>query len=173
MTRTELDDTDRALIAALQEDCSQSLAKLGVGVGLSAPSVLERVRKLEASGLVRGYHASIDPRLLGLDIGAFIGVGIDHPRHITTFEKAMLGVPEVLECHHVTGRHTLMLKVRTANTESVHKLIGVIREQKGVVRTETMIILGTQLERASLPLEFGAKGAAKKNRGKHARRPIR
>ena len=170
MTRHELDDTDRALIAALQDDCSQSLAKLGEGVGLSAPSVLERVRKLEQSGLVRGYHASIDPRLLGLDIGAFIGVGIDHPRHIATFEAAILDIPEVLECHHVTGRHTLMLKVRTANTESVHKLIGVIREQKGVVRTETMIILGTQLERANLPLGFGSEIDTEKKRGKRVRR---
>jgi Lrp/AsnC family leucine-responsive transcriptional regulator len=147
-----LDEVDRALLVALQEDCKQSLAELGGKVGLSAPTVLERVRKLEQAGVVTGYHAALDPRLAGLDIGAFIGVGIDHPRSIPTFEEAVLGMPEVLECHHVTGRHTLMIKVRTENTESLHRLISSIRELPGVARTETMVVLETQLERQSLPL---------------------
>ncbi len=147
-----LDSIDRALLEALQEDCKQPLAKLGERVGLSPPSVLERVRKLEQSGLVRGYHASVDPRLAGLDVGAFIGVGIDHPRSIAGFEEAVLAMPEVLECHHVTGRHTLMIKVRTQNTESLHKLITSMRELPGVARTETMVVLVTQMERQSIPL---------------------
>ena len=113
MTRFELDQTDRLLLAALQADCRQSLAALGERVGLSAPSVLERVRTLDRAALVRGYHAVVDARLAGLDIAAFIGVGVDHPSHIATFEKAVASIPEVLECHHVTGRHTLMINVCT------------------------------------------------------------
>ena len=147
-----LDATDRTLLGALQEDCKQSLAKLGELVGLSAPSVMERVRKLEACGLIRGYHASLDPRIAGLDVGAFIGVGIDHPRSIAAFEAAIEGMPDVLECHHVTGRHTLMLKVRTENTESLQRLISALRELPGVARTETMVVLATQVERQRLAL---------------------
>ncbi len=147
-----LDDVDRALLDALQEDCKQPLAKLGERVGLSPPSGLERVRKLEQSGLIRGYHAAVDPRLAGLDIGAFIGVGIDHPRAISGFEEAALAIPAVLECHHVTGRHTLLLKVRVEDTEALHRLIGAIRELPGVARTETMIVLQTQLERQRIVL---------------------
>lgn len=147
-----LDRIDRALLELLMEDCKQSLATLGEKVGLSPPAVLERVRKLEESGVVRGYHAQVDPRGVDLDIGAFIGVGIDHPRSIVTFEKKITDMPEVLECHHVTGRHTLMLKVRTENTESLHTLIGRIRELPGVARTETMIMLATQIERQRLPV---------------------
>jgi Lrp/AsnC family transcriptional regulator, leucine-responsive regulatory protein len=153
MTRAPLppiDAVDRALLDALQEDCKQPLAKLGERVGLSAPSVLERVRKLESSGLVRGYHATVDPRLAGLDIGAFIGVGIDHPRSIPAFEAAVLCFPEVLECHHVTGPHTLMMKVRTTDTAALHKLISAIRELPGVARTDTMVVLETQLERQKI-----------------------
>src|SRR5512142_3016074 len=123
-----LDDTDRALLVALQDDCKRSLAELGLAVGLSAPSVLERVRRLEEQGLVLGYHAQVAPQKVGLDIGAFIGVGIDHPRAIPKFEEKVGKMPEVLECHHVTGRHTLMLKVRTTNTESLAALIGHVRE---------------------------------------------
>ena len=147
-----LDVADRTLLDAIQNDCKQSLAELGAQVGLSAPSVLERMRKLEEAGLVRGYHAHLDARRLGLDIGAFIGVGIDHPKRIAAFEKELAQIPDVLECHHVTGRHTLMLKVRTENTESLHRLIQQLRELPGVARTETMIVLATQMERTTLPI---------------------
>lgn len=147
-----LDDVDRALLAALQDDCRQPLARLGEKVDLSPPAVLERVRRLESRGLIRGYHAVLDARRAGLDITAFIGVGVDHPRHIEAFEKAALEMPAVLECHHVTGRHTLMLKVRTKDTEALHALISSIRELPGVDRTETMIVLETKLERQRIAI---------------------
>jgi Lrp/AsnC family leucine-responsive transcriptional regulator len=154
-TELQLDAADRTLLDAIQNDCKQSLAELGAQVGLSAPSVLERMRKLEEAGLVRGYHAHLDARRLGLDIGAFIGVGIDHPKRIAAFEKEITPMPEVLECHHVTGRHTLLLKVRTENTESLHRLIQQLRELPGVARTETMIVLTTQMERTTVPIPAG------------------
>lgn len=159
-----LDAIDRALLESLQVDCKQPLAKLGERVGLSAPSVLERVRKLEQCGLIRGYHASLEPRLAGLDVGAFIGVGIDHPRSIAAFEQAALGIPEILECHHVTGRHTLMIKVRTESTESLHRLISALRELPGVARTETMVVLETQLERQTIPLPATEDDAPRRRR---------
>ena len=134
------------------DDCKQSLASLGEKVHLSPPSVLERVRKLEEAGVVRGYRAEVSPKSVGLDIGSFIGVGIDHPRSIPEFERQIAEMPEVLECHHVTGRHTLMLKVRTADTDSLHKLISRLRELQGVARTETMVVLATQIERSRLAL---------------------
>jgi Lrp/AsnC family leucine-responsive transcriptional regulator len=107
---------------------------------------------LEEAGVVRGYHAEVSPKAVGLDIGSFIGVGIDHPRSIPGFEKHIADMPEVLECHHVTGRHTLMLKVRTADTDSLHHLISRLRELPGVARTETMVVLATQIERSRLAL---------------------
>lgn len=163
-----LDAIDRALLDALQADCKQPLAKLGDRVGLSAPSVLERVRKLEQAGLVTGYHAVLDPRLSGFDVGAFIGIGIDHPRSIPRFEEAVLAMPEVLECHHVTGRHTLMLKLRTRDTASLHRLISALRELPGVARTETMVVLETQLERQHLvlPEPPGEEPLAPRRRGR-------
>jgi len=148
----DLDGIDRALLGHLMDDCKQSLASLGEKVRLSPPSVLERVRKLEEAGVVRGYHAEVSPKAVGLDIGSFIGVGIDHPRSIPGFEKQIADMPEVLECHHVTGRHTLMLKVRTADTGSLHHLISRLRELPGVARTETMVVLETQIERSRLAL---------------------
>ncbi len=156
-----LDHVDRALLRALQDDCKRSLADLGAEVELSPPAVLERVRKLEEAQIVTGYHATIDPRKVGLDIGAFIGVGIDHPSSIDKFEAAIAAMPEVLESHHVTGRHTLLIKLRTENTESLHRLISAIRELPGVARTETMIVLATQHERQQIPLREPSKVSKK------------
>ena len=71
-----LDVTDLAILDALQHNCKQPLAEIGKQVGLSAPSVVERIKKLEDGGVIRGYTALLDPRALGKDVTAFIGVSI-------------------------------------------------------------------------------------------------
>ncbi|MCB9739207.1 MAG: Lrp/AsnC family transcriptional regulator [Deltaproteobacteria bacterium] len=146
------DATDLALCVALQEDAKMSLQRLGERVGLSAQSVLERVRKLEAAGVIRGYHADVDARAVGLDVTAFIGVGIDTTRHLDAVEQALGVAAEVLECHHVTGAHTLMVKIKTRNTATLELLIREIRGMPGVQRTETMIVLSTHKESSTLHL---------------------
>ena len=103
----ELDDTDRRILDMLQDDCRTALARIGEQVGLSAPSVIERIKKLESAGIIRGYHAVLDARLLGLDVTAFIGVIASHPDKIGTLERQLVALDGVLECHHVTGEYTL------------------------------------------------------------------
>src|SRR5215813_9065860 len=128
----ELDDIDLHILEILQEDCRTSLVRLGEQVGLSAPAVLERIKKLEAAGVITGYRALLDARRLGLDITAFIGVIISHPNLIGDFERQVVAVRDVLECHHVTGEYTLLLKVKTRNTSSLEHLISQIRSLDGV-----------------------------------------
>ena len=148
----QLDAIDRCLLEALQEDCKQPLAKLGEKVGLSAPSVMERVRKLESAGVITGYHAAVDGRRLGLDITAFVGVSINYPKDIASFLAHVAVRPEVLECHHITGGHTLLLKVKAENTASLERIISAIRSVDGVTRTETMVVLSTAAESSRVPL---------------------
>lgn len=143
----ELDGVDLQILSLLQQNCKLPLAKIGEKIGLSAPSVIERIKKLEGRGVIRGYTAILDARKLGKDITAFIQVLIKHPKLIGTFEQAIEGLEDVLECHHVTGRYTMLLKVKTANTSSLEKLISRIRSLKGVERTETMIVFSTSTER--------------------------
>src|SRR5438093_13106437 len=151
----ELDDTDLQILGLLQDDCRTPLARIGESVGLSAPAVLERIKKLEAAGVVLGYRALLDARRLGLDITAFIGVMITHPDRIADFERKVAALDDVLECHHVTGGYTLLLKVKTANTSSLERLISQIRALDGVARTETMVVLSTHTERVQLALRPG------------------
>ena len=146
----EPDAIDLQIIDALQEHGRMPHAKLADQVGLSAPSVIERVKKLEDSGVITGYHAAIDARMVGKDVTAFIGVSIGHPRTINLFEETVAQVPDVLECHHVTGEHTVLLKIKTHNTASLEQLIRLIRLIDGVTRTETMVVLSTHTERAQI-----------------------
>jgi Lrp/AsnC family transcriptional regulator, leucine-responsive regulatory protein len=148
----ELDEIDFGILSILQENCRVSLAKIGEQVGLSSPSVIERVKKLEDNGVIRGYHAQLDARRLGVDITAFIGVYVSHPRLIDRFEDAVRAMEDVLECHHVTGEYTLLLKVKTNNTSSLEALISRLRSIDGVEKTETMVVLSTNMERSQLRL---------------------
>jgi Lrp/AsnC family transcriptional regulator, leucine-responsive regulatory protein len=160
-----LDEIDVGILSILQENCRVSLAKIGEQVGLSAPSIVERVKKLEDSGLIRGYHALLDARKLGLDVTAFIGVYINHPKLIGVIENMLETIDGVLECHHVTGEYTLLLKVKTRNTSTLEELISRIRSIEGVEKTETMVVLSTHSEHLQLGLApseaaASAEGAA-------------
>jgi Lrp/AsnC family leucine-responsive transcriptional regulator len=149
----ELDVVDRHILSLLQEDCKLPLAKIGERVGLSAPSVAERIKKLEESGIIRGYTAILDSRKLGKDITAFIGVFVDHPKLISKFEREIDRLEDVQECHHVTGQHTLLLKVKVDNTSALEELIRKLRSIEGVSRTETSVVLSTYTEGLWLDLK--------------------
>jgi Lrp/AsnC family leucine-responsive transcriptional regulator len=148
----DVDAIDLHILSLLQDNCRIPLAKIGEQVGLSAPSVMERIKKLEDAGVITGYCAVLDARLLGQDVAAFIGVSIEHPKAIASFERAVERLDNVLECHHVTGTHTLLLKVKTRSTSTLEELISAIRSLEGVVRTETMVVLSTHTERMQLAL---------------------
>jgi len=149
----ELDEVDRHILSVLQENCKLPLVKIGERVGLSAPSVAERIDKLEKSGVIRGYTAILDARKLGKDITAFIGVFIDHPKLIGKFEREIDHLEDVQECHHVTGQHTVLLKVKVDKTSGLEELIRKIRSIEGVSRTETSVVLSTHTEGVLLDLK--------------------
>ena len=143
----ELDPVDRGILEGLQDNCKQSLGALGEKVGLSAPSIVDRIHKLEEAGVIRGYAALLDARRVGKDVTAFIGVGTDRPAAIRSVAREVSLMDEALDCHHVTGSHTLMLKVKTRSTETLEGLIDRVRGLDGVTRTETMVVLSTHAER--------------------------
>jgi Lrp/AsnC family leucine-responsive transcriptional regulator len=111
-----VDPIDLQLIELLQVNGRATQSELAKVVGLSQPAVAERIRKLEERGVIVGYSARVDAALLGLDITAFIGVGIEHPKFFDGFTKKVKGLPEVLECHRVAGEDSYLLKVKTQNT---------------------------------------------------------
>ena len=153
-----LDQIDLKILYILQNNGRSRLADIADAVELSTPAVMERVKKLEAGGVIKGYQAVIDGKKVGKDIAAFIGVSIGHQREIDGFAAQMLRYDDVLECHHVTGDESFILKVRSANTGSLEKLLGEIRSVEGVMRTVTKVVLSTVKESLALHLDAGLAG---------------
>ncbi len=131
------------------------MADIAGEVELSAPVVMERVKKLEAGGVIKGYQALLDSKKVGKDVTAFIGVSVGNHGDIDKFAAQMLQHHDVLECHHVTGDESFILKVKSANTGSLEKLLGEIRSVEGVTRTVTKIVLSTAKESQTLELNSG------------------
>jgi Lrp/AsnC family transcriptional regulator, leucine-responsive regulatory protein len=142
-----LNSIDYSLIDLLQKDARITQSEMAAAVGLSQPAVAERLRKLEQEGVITGYVARVNARRLGKDITAFIGVGIEHPKHNASFARKIRELPDVLECHRVTGSNSYLLKVVTENTETLDRLISEnLRVIPGVTRTHTTIVMSSVKE---------------------------
>jgi Lrp/AsnC family leucine-responsive transcriptional regulator len=137
-----VDAIDHQLLELLQVNGRATQSELAKLVKLSQPAVAERIRKLEERKVILGYTARVDAAQLGLDITAFIGVGIEHPKFFDGFTKKVKRLSEVLECHRVAGDDSYLLKVKTPNTLSLDRLlVEVLRTIPGVTRTHTTIVL--------------------------------
>ena len=155
-----LDYIDLKILSILQTNGRTRLADIAEEVELSAPAVMERVKKLEVRKVIKGYQAVVDGKKVGKDITAFIGVSIGNQRDMDKFAKQMLQHHDVLECHHVTGDESFILKVKSANTASLETLLGEIRSVEGVTRTVTKVVLSTAKESQALDLDQGSVESA-------------
>lgn len=142
-----IDETDRKILAALHANARASYAELGQAVGLSAPSVHARVKRLERLGVIRGYRVVVDPASLGFPLGAFVAVTQASGYHWEDLERAFAAMPEVEECHSVTGEDSYLLKVRVADPAELEALLRRINMVEGVARTRTVVILSTPFDR--------------------------
>jgi Lrp/AsnC family leucine-responsive transcriptional regulator len=135
------DPIDYKLLDLLQQDARMTQLEMAAEVGLSQPAVAERMRKLEQEGIIIGYSARVDGKKLGKDITAFIGVRIEHPKYNAGFGKKVLEIPDVLECHRITGPDSYLLNVVTEDTQSLDRLISdLLRHIPGVTRTLTTVV---------------------------------
>lgn len=166
-----IDRVDADLLALLQQNGRVSQHDLARAVGLSAPAVGERLRKLEERGVIRQYTAVLEPRLLGRDICAFIAVGINGSRHYPEFRARALELPEVLECHSVTGQGSHLLKIRVANTAALEALLAAVQAWPGVQWTTTSLVLSTVKETTALPFAGAEEDGAELNAGAGAPGP--
>jgi Lrp/AsnC family leucine-responsive transcriptional regulator len=140
-----LDERDREIVAALQEDARATYADVAQRVGLSASSVHDRVRKLERAGVIRGYRAIVDPGAIGLLITALVAATPLDPRQPDDLPDRLADFPEVEDCLSVAGEANYILKVRTRTTGELEDLIRRLREKAGVA-TRTTIALSIPFE---------------------------
>jgi Lrp/AsnC family transcriptional regulator, leucine-responsive regulatory protein len=140
-----LDERDLEIVSALREDARATYADIASRVGLSASSVHERVRKLEAGGVITAYRAVVDPEALGLFVTALIAVTPLDPQQPDDLPERLADLPEVEDCLSVAGEANYILKVRTRSTNHLEELIRRLREKAGV-STRTTIALSIPFE---------------------------
>lgn len=149
----DLDDLDLRLLAALQRNARATFAQLGSVVGLRAPAVHERVKRLEQRGHIRGYGARVDGRRLGLALTAFVSCYTSPDCDYDGFMERLSSIPEVCEVHSVAGEESYLCKVMTRSTQHLDDLLARLKAMPGMARTRTTIVLATPFEREGIALE--------------------
>ncbi len=142
--QAKVDDLDRQLLAYLQKDARVPTAELARRLHLSGPGLQKRLRKLENQGVIRGYATVVNREAVGLDLFCFIHVTLAHhrPNSVKQFPEKIKNMPEVLECHFLTGEFDYLLKVVVANHDHLEKfLFGKLMKAGGVDRTRTSIVV--------------------------------
>lgn len=148
-----MDTVDTVILTILQDNARTSNAEIARQIGMAPSGVLERIRKLEAKGLIRGYQAQLDPHPLGLGLLAFVAVRSDERLGEQQTGEQLAAMPEVQEVHHIAGEDCFLVKVRASDTEALGRIL---RERFGAIpsvrSTRTTIVLSSLKETARLPL---------------------
>lgn len=147
-----MDAIDRQLLDLLRRSARLSYAELARKVGLSAPAVHERVGKLEASGVIRGYHADVDPDSIDLGVTALIRIVHDTRVDIDDLVEGVRTFPEVESCYFLAGEESLLLKLRVGTIHELERLVVQLGRTPGVANTRTTIALSTKWEARPRPL---------------------
>jgi len=152
-----IDGIDEQILTILQNDARTSNAEIARRVSLAPSAVLERIRKLEERGVIRGYHAEIDPKII--DFGLTVFVTVRTSECGSDAEEALAAIPEVLEVHDVAGEDCFLLKIRTKDTDALGRLHREkIRTIPSVISTKTIVVLQTFKESTLLPLGPSSTG---------------
>lgn len=147
-----IDGIDAQLLTLIQQDGRISNAELARQVGLAPSAVLERIKKLEERGVIRGYAAFVNPKEVGFGLTAFVSVRTNECGDGT--DDLLAAIPEVLEVHDVAGEDSFLLKVRAFDPENLAVLLRKIKSITSVISTKTTIVLETVKESSALPLDL-------------------
>lgn len=150
----DLDSVDRQILAELQQDGRMTNVALARRVGLSAPPCLRRVRRLEDGGVIRGYHADIDPVALGWEVTFFALVGLESQKQsvLDAFEALATSWPEVRECHMIRGGGDFLLRLVARDTAHENELTARLTGAASVLRVQTLQTIRTAKDAAGVPI---------------------
>ncbi len=156
MTSQVLDPTSKRILQLLSADGRASYQAIADEIGLSRPAVMERGKRLEEAGFIRGYHARLDRAKSGFPITAFVAIRYPVTEHAGDEPQiqALAANPNVLECHHVAGDDCYVLKVAAPSIESLEAVLRQIKQPGRPVSTRTTIVLSTLFEKPGIvPVE--------------------
>ena len=151
MSLIDLDDTDKTILNRLQEDARISFKEIAKEVGTSEATIFVRVKKLQKSGVIKGFRAIVNPQSVGRQVAAFALVKAE-PKSYPKMLAQLASIDEICEIHDVTGAYYSILKMRTSTSEQLAQILDRIGQIEGVAGTETVIVLRTIKEETSIKL---------------------
>ncbi|MEL6405063.1 MAG: Lrp/AsnC family transcriptional regulator [Chloroflexota bacterium] len=151
----ELDSTDWAILRELQDDARMSFAEIGRRVSLSSPAVKERISKLEDAGVIAGYRVDINLEAIGYPVQAFVRLQNSSSHYEDTVLSIARDVPEVIECHHISGDDCYMIRIAAQSIGHLEEVASKFRE---FTSTTTTFIVSSPIEqRVIAPKETNTK----------------
>ncbi|MFB6094903.1 MAG: Lrp/AsnC family transcriptional regulator [Halodesulfurarchaeum sp.] len=149
----ELDDTDRAILQELQQNARTPFSEIARRIDMSSATVHDRVKRMEEAGVIRGYHAEVEPSSLGLEIEALVGLRIEQGSADRVLER-LESVDAVQEVVLVTGEWDAIMRIVARSTEELRELMfDRIANVEGFDRSQTMVVLGHEIDSHELPME--------------------
>ena len=138
-----MDFIDYKLLACLKENSREKATNIGAKINLSTSAVIERIKKLENSGIIEGYTTLVNQRALGCEIMAFISVSLEHPKYNEGFIRMINENSSISECHYIAGDFDFILKVITQKGNVLEEILNYIKAINGVSLTRTSVVLST------------------------------
>ena len=138
-----MDTLDINILRFLQKNARASLSEIGQKVNLSVSAVGERIKKLEASGVISRYVAIVDGSYFHKELTAFMFISLENPSFIQSFQKFVQSENDILECHYLAGNYDYVLKIVTNNPSTLEKLLNKIKSVPGIIKTYTNVVLAT------------------------------
>ena len=154
--RHRIDKIDAQLLDLLQADGRRPYADLGAAVGISGPSAHERVKKLEAHGVITGYGARVDATALGYGVLAFTWLTQAPGAKADDLTGDFAEIPEIESCHHIAGEADYLLKIRARDTRDLERIIRLLQSTPNVFATETDVVFSSAFERRPVPADRGS-----------------
>lgn len=152
-----MDTIDAKIINLLIQNSRMNASEIAENVKLSVSAVIERIKKLEISGVIRKYTLVLNNALIGKDVMAMISISVEHPRYNQAFEEAIRANKHVVECNYIAGDVDYLLKVIVTNTQSLERLLFEIKSLQGVSKTKTNIILSSIKDEHSMQIKATKK----------------
>jgi Lrp/AsnC family leucine-responsive transcriptional regulator len=155
----KMDNIDMKILKCLKGNARLTASSISEEINLSVSAVIERIHKLETSGLIKGYTIDIDQKKLGNNMVALMDVSLKHPDYYSGFEQLVKSNNSIAACYYQTGEFDFVLRIVTDTTDSLDQVYKVIKGYEGVEKTETHIVLRTIKEETAL-LPDGSKADA-------------
>lgn len=145
-----MDRIDANILKCLTKDARMNASQISQQVNLSVSAVIERMKKMEASGLIRGYTAVIDERQAGVNVQAMISIRLEHPKYNQEFNHQMCAHESVMECFYITGDFDYIARIGVSSTEELTKVLHDIKQIPGVSLTRTYVVLDNVKQNSSV-----------------------